>query len=484
MALSDAERFPLLNEEGLKMLDRLRGHPCAPRFNHPCGDMLTQAGFEAVHTYETNLADAPRGWAEGSVPPWVSEFVEHCRREVPFYRRHFADSGTDFFRLPCCDRRDLKRKPEAFVTDGSRLDEMIVYWTTGTTGQALDIYSHPIISSMYLAALRHMLGQAGITLDGGAGRVSIANVSDQNTTFTYATIMTYLRQAGHVKVNLNTGDWNRQEDRAAFLDDCDPEIYTGDPIAFAALARLPLRTRPKALVSSAMTLLPAWKNALEERFECPVLDVYSMNESRFIAVASADVKDASTVPVHEIVPHDVFVEIIDAAGDPVPSGARGEIAVTCGRNPYLPLIRYRTGDFASMRFSPVEAEGVASETVQSTGFKTVAVKTKVEIVGLEGRAATLFFATDGRVINSINVTHSLGNFAFAQFALRQTADGSLSFKARGGEYDAEAVRKAILDQFGTSQMLTIGDLTDAETTGGKIISYECEISDRPFQLKL
>ncbi|MFZ2957248.1 MAG: hypothetical protein WA705_10195 [Candidatus Ozemobacteraceae bacterium] len=480
MSLTDSQRFPLLNDEGRQMLDRLREHPHAPVFNHPCGDCLTQAGFQAVRAYETALNEAPREGAEGGVAPWVLELVERCRRDVPFYRRLYEGVSTReitsdvFFRLPCCDRRDLKREPEAFVSDGVPLDEMIVYWTTGTTGQALDIYSHPVVASIYLAALRYALGLAGIALEGGSKRVSIVNVSDQEMTFTYATVMSYLRQAGHVKVNLNVRDWKCPEDRAAFLDDCVPEVYTGDPVAFAALARLPLKTRPKALVSSAMALLPAWKRALEKHFGCPVLDVYSMNESRFLAVASADysVRSGSTkggithgdsrqdeVSHHEVLPHDVFVEIVDADGNPLPAGMRGEIAITSGRNPYMSLIRYRTGDYAALQCS-----------VSNGG-------TRLVLVGLEGRTPTLFRGIDGRIINSIDVTHRLGNFAFPQFSLRQKADGALVFGARGESFDRELVRKALSDLFGDAQTLSIGELSERETISGKIISYVQEGAD-------
>jgi len=73
-------------------------------------------------------------------------------------------------------------------------------------------------------------------------------------------------------------------DRARFLDDCSPELYTGDPIAFAELMKLSLKTRPHALISTVMMLLPGLRQRLESHFGCPVLDVYSMNETGPIAV--------------------------------------------------------------------------------------------------------------------------------------------------------------------------------------------------------
>ena len=44
----------------------------------------------------------------------------------------------------------------------------------------------------------------------------------------------------------------------------------------------------------------------------------------------------------------VHVEVLDEGGAPVPDGERGEIVVTVDENPYLPLLRYRTGDHAAL----------------------------------------------------------------------------------------------------------------------------------------
>ena len=93
-----------------------------------------------------------------------------------------------------------------------------------------------------------------MTLEGGPGRVAIALICAQSFTYTYASISSYLGGAGFIKVNLNPLDWRDPEDRAAFLDDCAPEIYSGDPLSFLALMRLPLRHRPRALVSTSMEL--------------------------------------------------------------------------------------------------------------------------------------------------------------------------------------------------------------------------------------
>ncbi len=443
--LTIEERFPLLTEEGRKMLHWMWEHPSAPRYTHECGDRLDSQSIERIRDYEKELFSTAKGWQQDERPAWLTDFVEWCLKDVPFYRSQ-GGRADDFSLIPTFGRADLAREPWSFVPDSQSLGELILYDTTGTTGHPIKILSHPEVSSKYLPALRAALSTRNVTLDGGKNRVSIITVCAQNSTFTYAMVSSFLDQAGYVKVNLNPHDWRDPQDRVKFLDDCNPEIYTGDPISFLALARLPLKTRPKALVSTAMTLLAGWQRELEDRFGCPVIDIYSMNECRTIAVR--------TDRGYEILPHDLYVEILDPAGRACPRGVRGEITLTGGRNPFLPLLRYRTGDFASMDFSPAPA-----------------------LIDIEGRTPIVFVAPDGRLVNNIDVTYILRPFAIAQYSLHQFADRSLLLRLRGGDIDEDKVRSVLLKIFGADQMLAIEEMTDAHTAGGKVIPYTTDIAD-------
>src|SRR5439155_12843442 len=155
-----------------------------------------------------------------------------------FYRR-YGGSAENFCDLPTVNRGDLGREPWAFVPDSQSLDSLILYTTSGTTGHALEIPCHPETSAKYLPHLKLALGMHGVTLEGGPERVSILLVCSQKMTFTYASVASYLNDAGFCKVNLYPAEWRDPDDRVCFLDSCAPEIYTGDPVAFAELARLP-----------------------------------------------------------------------------------------------------------------------------------------------------------------------------------------------------------------------------------------------------
>lgn len=442
--MTDAERFPLLTEPGRRLLQRMREHPHAPRYTAQCGNRLTAEGLRRVRAFEAELTASEIDWSAEHPPAWLREFVEMCFRDVPFYREDGAPPA-DFADIPLTTRADLSRAIWAFVPDSLPLDDLILYATSGTTGHPLSIPSHPVISSSYFPLFKLMLSRRGLHLRSGAGEVGSILVGYQRRAYTYPSVTPLQDDAGHIKLNLHPDDWRDPDDRAKFLDACNAEVYTGDPIAFAELSKLPLTTRPRALISTAMMLLPGLRAVLEAHFACPVLDVYSMNESGPIAVFDEHAGG------HVILPHRVYVEILGANGRPCPPGERGEVTLTGGLNFFLPLLRYRTNDYASLEWR---------------GGQPV-------LIGLEGRPPTLYRGAQGQIINNLDVTGALKALALPQFTLHQSADGALHMQVRRASADLNQVRSALVDLFGVDQVLTIQEV---DSFGDKVIQYTSELS--------
>jgi phenylacetate-CoA ligase len=438
--MNDGWLFPLLDDAGRALLQHLREHPHAPRYTNVGCDRLTAPGLARVRAFEAEMHTTAWGWRFGETPAWLNEFAARCSRDVPFYRAQNF-SAADFFALPTCTRADLARAPWEFVPDSRALDDLAVYQTSGTTGHPLNIITHPEPLAMYIPLMRAALATRGVTLDATSGRVATVVVCFQKSTWTYVALAPFLDNAGLVKVNLNPDDWRAATDRARFLDECNPQIYTGDPLAFAELAKLDLHTRPRALVSTAMALSPGWQRELETRFNCPVVDVYSMNETGPIAVAQAD--------GFTLLNPRLYIEILDANGRACEPGTRGEIVVSGGVNPFLPLLRYRTGDYASLQF-----------------------RGRVLMLGgLEGRQPIWFRGAHAQRINTIDVSIALKKFALPQFALHQFADGALHLRVRGALVDAPGIRAAILELFGAQQPLTLEAVDAIPETNGKVVQY-------------
>lgn len=189
-----------------------------------------------------------------------------------------------------------------------------------------------------------------------------------------------------------------------------------------------------------------------QRFGCPVIDIYSMNETGPIAFARAD----SEADEHEILPHNLFVEILDEAGRPVAPGERGEIVVTGGVNPFLPLIRYRTGDFAALSFRAATPR----------------------LVGIERRRPVVFHAEHGKPVVSISVTVALFRIPLPFFSLHQARDGSLTFRTRCDAVVERDVRQALTSLFGGTR-LHIEQVPWEIAWSGKSIQYSCDQERAP-----
>jgi len=442
--ITDNERYPTLSAAGREMLRFLREHPCAPIYRNRSGNRLTAADIGQARAFEREVEQADVGWRPGEEPVWLAEFVANCFDDVPHYRG-YGSLPARFQDIPTCDRSDLGRDIARFVPDSVPVERMINFQTNGTTGHTLLLASHPLVAACYLPFHKRALRYFGIELRHGAGQVGVVLVGYQRTCFTYTSVTPTMNESGLAKINLHPDDWRDPGDRGRYLDALNPEIYTGDPLSFQALAALPLRTRPRALLSTSMTLLPGQKKQLEDHFGCPVLDIYSMNEAGPIAVADPESGG------HRLLQNHLYVEILDPEGRVLPPGERGEITISGGFNFCLPLLRYRTGDHAALRFMGHD----------------------VILDGLEGRPPVLFRTMTGLMINNIEITHVLRHFAIPQFTVHQHRDGRLTMRLRGAIVETGQIRQALLGLFGSEQELEIIQL---DGPGDKLVQYTSDIS--------
>jgi phenylacetate-CoA ligase len=445
--LTDAERYPGLSDHGRRMLDFLREHPRAPIYRNQSGHRLTAADVARVREHERAVLSADVAFTPGVPPPWVASFVERCLADVPFYRGYGGVPG-DFAALPTIGRADLSHDVAAFVPDSVPVDRLINFRTSGTTGHPLLLASHPVVAASYLAFHKRALSRIGIALRHGRGQVGVVLVGFQRACFTYVSVTPTMDESGLAKINLHPADWRHPDDRAVYLDALAAEVYTGDPIAFAELMTLPLRTRPRVMLSTSMALTAVLAARLEAHFGCAVLDLYSLNEAGPVAVADA------IAGGHVLLQPELYVEILDPAGRPLPPGTRGEITLTGGFNFCLPLLRYRTGDRAAL----------------------AVVRGELVLVGLEGRPPVRYRTMAGEWINNIEVTHALRRFALAQYALHQDATGALRLRLVATGDPGGQIRKVLLELFGSGQALVVDDVAAIDD---KVVQYTSDLAGAP-----
>ena len=410
---TDAERYPTLSEAGRAMLRFMSEHPSAPMLRNRSGNRLLAEEVEDLRAYEREVAAARFAWSTRHAPPWLDAFVDEVFAQVPHYRSLSRPAG--FAQIATVGRGDLAADIAQFVPDAVPLDRLINFRTTGTTGHPLILPSHPLVAGRYLAFHQRALRRAGIELRHGRGQVGVMLLGLQRKCFTYISVTPTMDESGLAKINLHPDDWRDPADRARYLDAMQPEVIAGDPISFAALLDLPVRHRPRALLSVSMALSASLRTHLSERFGCPVLDVYSMNEAGPLGVYD------ETLDAFVLLQPRMYVETLDAHGQPVPQGQSGEIALTGGFNFCLPLLRYRTGDHGVLIDTP---EGPA-------------------IAQLHGRQPVRFLTLDGDWINNIDLTHALLPLPLSRYTVHQAANGDVAVALARAEmnYASEAANR-------------------------------------------
>lgn len=465
----DAFDHPTLSDRGRALMAWMREHPSAPRFTGTTGSRLCADDLGKVQARtEAVLSASPPNASE---PLWPHEFVDRSLSVVPFFRRYQLAPGTPFGTIPTTSRKDLSTDVAQFVPDDVDASQLITYVTSGTTGHPLSVPSHPRVAAEYLAYHRRALRRLGMDLRAGSSvppedapwlapspvdsssvvrsasdsasldsasldpasldsasldpgsrghgsgvqgsaelpAVGVVLLGFQRECFTYTSVVPTQGEVGLVKLNLHPSAWRCEADRAAYLEALNSEVIAGDPISFAELLRIAPNCKPRVLFSTSMTLLPGLRAELETEFGCPVLDFYSMNEAGPIAVFDA------AAGGHVLLQPELHVELLDLSGAPVGSGERGEITLTGGFNFCLPLLRYRTGDFASMR-SYVRPDGAGVERV---------------LVDLVGREPVRFCTSNGEWINNVDILHAFNPLTLSQFCVHQSADGSLTLSVQG-----------------------------------------------------
>jgi phenylacetate-CoA ligase len=454
--LFDPRRFPFLSTHGRSLLRWMRGHPSAPHYRHFSGHRLDQRSIWRAHWRHALVRHGriPQ-WMPGKpVPAWVQQWVAHCTAHVPAHanKAQATHWQRDIQRactldgIPTTDRHALSTRLAQHVPAGLPLDRVICYATSGTTGHPLRVPSHPDVACDYFAYHCRALRPFGVEPTAGRGQVGIVLAGFQQRCFTYVSVNPLRHECGVAKLNLHPGEWAHERDRAAYLDALQPELISGDPVSLAELLRIGMKHRPRALLSTSMALLPALRQELEGHFGCPVADIYSMNEAGPIGVFMPELDGFLLLQPR------LLVEIVDAQGRALPWGQRGEVCITGGFNPWLPLLRYRTGDHAHL--APTALGPV--------------------LRGLEGRAPVRFRTTSGAWINNIEITHAMSAFALTRFALHQDAAGRLHLRVDAREplaLLAPALHEALAVRLGRQIELRI----EALAAGDKLRQYTSDL---------
>ena len=429
--LDVVERTPLITEAGFRHLKDILQHPHAPIWNHTLGDRVNSADLQAAQAYRQQTSSSS----------WLEPYALRMREHSWWFEANIPSDFKigDWESLPRMTRNDLAEKLHLLVPHDADFSRLIAYTTSGTTGHALAIPTHPRALALNQTLAERALNVWQRPIDFGPDS-AVLQVCHRLDTFQFANTFSVWNQCAFAKVNLRDDHWTGGLEAAKkFCEDLGPVLITGDPLAFAALAELEPKVSPVAMFSTAVTLDEATLPLLE-RFGCPIIDWYSCTETGPIAFKNPEGNWRFIAP-------DLHVEVIDEHGHVLPAGIEGDIAVTGGRNPYLPLLRYRTGDRAVLA---EDGHGFAS---------------------LAGRNEVIFKTANGW-LQGIDIARAMRECSpFVQHRVVQSTDGSFEITIRpfAGTTDRHALLQTLQKLIGADVCLKF----DSELgLSGKIVPFE------------
>lgn len=274
--------------------------------------------------------------------------VLHAARATRYYRDLFRRIGADpedirnpedLRLLPTLDKQTVFERSEALRSSGVRATR--IYHTSGTSGTTLAVPIDDRSRQRNYAFFARALSWAGV--EGGrsatfAGRPVVPSAqTEPSAVWRWNPAM---RNRVFSSYHLNAANAPAY---SLALCDFAPEYIDSYPSAISSLAilfrdlGLPA-PRPRAVITSSETLLDSQRALIQEVFRAPCFDQYGCTEqSVFVAQCEAGSYHAS--------PEYGIVEILDADGEPAETG---EIVATSFTNEAFPLLRYRTGDMATL----------------------------------------------------------------------------------------------------------------------------------------
>ena len=290
---------------------------------------------------------------------WAGAF-RYAAGRSPFYREHFSRAGisagdkislAEIARIPAIDKTVVSENTEMFLcVPQERIVDIVT--TSGTTGQPL-VWQLAENDLERLARNEELsFACTGFT---AADTVLLAVAMDR----CFIAGMAYflgLRKLGCAVVRVGAAtpamhlDMVRRANPTAVVSVPSFLAHLAGKAAEAKLDLADCGIRKAVCIGEAVRendfSLNYAGRLVEKNWGAKVFSTYGVTE---LAASLCECESGCGGHLH---PDLLFLEALDEAGNPVPDGAVGELTATTFGVEAMPLIRYRTGDFAAIHRAP------------------------------------------------------------------------------------------------------------------------------------
>jgi phenylacetate-CoA ligase len=283
----------------------------------------------------------------------LRRLAAHAYAQVPLYRRLWDAHGVhpedirsldDLARLPLLDKATLRAAyPDDALAANVDRSQLVRYASSGSTGEPLQFVMTRAEKGQRWAVMFRSWAVAGAYQG-----MRAANVKDGHALGVFRSgPLQRLEQQATRMLNLSAYAVHDQRlDQAVHdLVRFRPEVmfaYPGVAYRLAVVLTergidLPLHT----VITSGEMLHPFQRQAIEQQFRCRVHDYYG-GEGMDVAI------QCGAGSAYHINAESVIVEVVDAAGRPLPAGQEGNIVLTNLHAYAMPFIRYVVGDVGAL----------------------------------------------------------------------------------------------------------------------------------------
>lgn len=321
----------------------------------------------------------------------INHIVHHAYHNSPYYKDlfkreninvHNIESVEDIKAIPLLSKASLQNNLKTMVT--KNLEEMHVLQTSGTSSApAFIAFDRAAMEMVGAMKIRNKLAVGIRPGDKWAifVRESKKDAKQRQAVKGLLRLLSkhFFMKGLELKADLSNVAWIDEDDLTR-LNKFNPTIIHMFPSYMKLLGQKieegAIDINPKLLLSNGELMDRGTREYLEDIYGTYPLDIYGIVEVNEIAW---ECKEHNGYHINSDCIH---VELVDKDGEQVAPGERGELVVTSLYNFGMPIIRYRTGDFA-----------VASDETCSCG------RTLPLLERIEGRIKDSITLNDGRLIS-------------------------------------------------------------------------------------
>lgn len=294
-------------------------------------------------------------WDKDKITEFQNEqlgmLINHCYANVPYYHELFDLHGIkvsdikdmgDLKKIPFIDKETAKKHIDKLVAVNFHKCKLRKAYTGGTASTPLHFFHSVVTQQREKAFLQRMWGWHGY--NGQKCLILRGNVKFNGEIYSYNPLTNL--------ITVNTKNLNEKmfTDTIKIIMKYSPQFMQAYPSIVWLFAKYINSNNLSGKVGIFKTIFCASEKLfdfqlreIEKAFGCNIVDFYGHNE-RLVLMQKCEYNN-----LYHIIPEYGITEILDENGNEVKGdNAVGEIIGTGFNNYAFPLIRYRTGDFATV----------------------------------------------------------------------------------------------------------------------------------------